>query len=178
MRERDNSSSSSSSSASISGHDHSSGKSSYSSWEETDEEDEEDEEAINARRSPYWPRYRYFMISHGYRLDTCRDVKKFYEDYWERRRQEEPGVLSVGGCVGYNYACRERDESALCRDVGLVSVLFVCPAVHASCLGSHAARLSFPWYAHLRWEEDSCESCWTAQQGIGHYSNTIESTAS
>ena len=52
-----------------------------------DDKDEEDEEAINARRSPYWPRYRYFMISHGYRLDTCRDVKKFYEDYWERRRR-------------------------------------------------------------------------------------------
>ena len=82
---------------------------------------DEDEDELNTRLNPHWPSYRAAIEARGFHLDTYRDVKQFYERYWEGRRLEDIDELKhrVGG--GYQRACSaQENEDALCRDAGLV----------------------------------------------------------
>jgi len=89
-----------------------------------DDSDDEDEDEHNVRVAPHWQAYRHLFESHGYHLDTCKDVRQFYLRYWETRNIQQ----SIQSCAGYNSACREdRDENELCKDEGLVS-----PWLHSS----------------------------------------------
>lgn len=85
--------------------------------------DDEDDDERNARVTPFWPRYRAIIEQRGFHLDTFRDVKEFYERYWEGRRLADfdSARHAVGG---YTRACRGMgdDDNALCRDAGLVRV--------------------------------------------------------
>jgi hypothetical protein len=89
-----------------------------SSYPSSDDSDDEDEDEHNLRAAPHWQTYRHLFESHGYHLDTCKDVRQFYLRYWETRNIQQ----SIRSCAGYNSACREdRDENELCKDEGLVS---------------------------------------------------------
>ena len=89
-----------------------------SSDDDSDEDEVEDEDEHNLRVAPYWQAYRHLFESHGYHLDTCKDVRQFYLRYWETRNIQQ----SIQSCAGYNSACREdRDDNELCKDEGLVS---------------------------------------------------------
>jgi len=89
-----------------------------------DDDDSDDEDELNVRVAPHWQAYRHLFESHGYHLDTCKDVRQFYLRYWETRNVQQ----SIQSCAGYNSACREdRDENELCKDEGLVS-----PLLHSS----------------------------------------------
>jgi hypothetical protein len=70
-----------------------------------------DEEEANQRISPYWPKYRSLISSRGFRLDTIRDVKRFYQSCGQ-----SPSATLLG-------IDNERGEEALCPDKGLVSWL-------------------------------------------------------
>lgn len=77
-----------------------------------------DEDDVNVRMAPNWCAYRHLLDRRGVRLDTCRDVKQWYQDYWE-------SLLSQGYNVckdlpGYARACSIPDENELCKDAGLV----------------------------------------------------------
>ena len=90
-----------------------------SSDDDSNGEDEEDEDEHNHRIAPHWQAYRHLFESHGYHLDTCKDVRQFYLHYWETRNIQR----SIQSCAGYQSACREnRDDNELCRDEGLVSL--------------------------------------------------------
>ena len=80
-----------------------------------------DEDEINTRVYPCWQEYRGLILRYGYRLDTYRDVKEFYENYWKSRRVDTRETLK---CKGYLRACAgsRSNEDALCRDAGLVSI--------------------------------------------------------
>lgn len=100
----------------------SSSRLSYSSESDSgDSSGGEDEDELNTRLTPHWPSYRAAIEARGFRLDTYRDVKQFYERYWEGRRLEDIDELKhrIGG--GYQRACNaQENEDALCRDAGLV----------------------------------------------------------
>ena len=97
--------------------------SSYASSDD-DSDDEDEDERNNVRVAPHWESYRHLFESHGYHLDTCKDVRQFYLRYWETRNIQQ----SIQSCAGYNSACREdRDENELCKDEGLVSPLLILP---------------------------------------------------
>ncbi|RDX56673.1 hypothetical protein OH76DRAFT_406570 [Lentinus brumalis] len=81
-----------------------------------------DEEAINCRISPYWCAYRSIIEARGFRLDTYRDVKQWYHDYWAHEASEGRAVLQ--DLPGYLRACRGQDENELCKDAGLPDRLF------------------------------------------------------
>lgn len=68
-----------------------------------------DDDQLNARLSPHWSKYRDLTLSKGYRLDTVRDVREHYRHY------------GVGAdTCGYLRAYTTSDDSALCKDPGLV----------------------------------------------------------
>jgi hypothetical protein len=91
-----------------------------SSSEDEDEDDEDDNH--NHRVAPHWQSYRHLIESHGYRLDTCNDVRQFYLRYWETRNVQR----NIASCAGYRSACRDgRDDNELCKDEGLVSPFLV-----------------------------------------------------
>ena len=58
--------------------------------------------------------YRDLILSKGYRLDTVRDVREHYQRYG----------TDIGTRVvhfsGYRLACATSDDTALCKDPGLV----------------------------------------------------------
>ncbi|KAF9780483.1 hypothetical protein BJ322DRAFT_295661 [Thelephora terrestris] len=86
-----------------------------------DSDEDEDEEERNHRVAPCWQSYRQLFESHGYHLDTCKDVRQFYINYWEARNVQH----SLETYAGYRSARREdRDENELCRDEGLPERLF------------------------------------------------------
>lgn len=72
-----------------------------------------DEDEANSRVYPVWSRYQKIFERRGFRLDTCLDVKRHYEQYCS--------VDSRSGMFGYLRACSVTDENALCNDPGLVS---------------------------------------------------------
>lgn len=95
--------------------------SSSSAPSDDDSDEDEDEDEHNLRVAPHWQAYRNLFESHGYHLDTCKDVRQFYLRYWETRNIQQ----SIQSCAGYKSACREdRDDNELCRDEGLVSPSF------------------------------------------------------
>ena len=100
---------------------------SYSSDDDSDEDEDEDE--YNFRVAPYWQAYRHLFESHGYHLDTCKDVRQFYLRYWETRNIQQ----SIQSCAGYRSACREgREDNELCKDEGLVSFSYLSYLVRPS----------------------------------------------
>ena len=107
---------------------------SSSSDDDSDEDsDDEDEDEYNFRVAPHWQAYRQLFESHGYHLDTCKDVRQFYLRYWETGNIQQ----SIQSCAGYRSACREdRDDNELCRDEGLVSFFSqFCPIPLYSPIG-------------------------------------------
>ena len=73
-----------------------------------------DEDQLNARLSPHWSKYRDLILSKGYRLDTVQDVREHYQLY---------GVgaeTRVTHLSGYRHTYATSDDSALCKDPGLV----------------------------------------------------------
>ncbi|PCH38059.1 kinase-like protein [Wolfiporia cocos MD-104 SS10] len=82
-----------------------------------------DEDAVNARLSPNWCCYRAIIGKWGFRLDTCRDVKRFYQRYWD-------GLVAQGCTIsesdwpGYLRACNGGGDDDLCKDAGLPDNLF------------------------------------------------------
>lgn len=87
--------------------------------------------------SPYWCAYRSIIEARGFRLDTYRDVKQWYHDYWAAQASE--GRTVSQDLPGYLRACRGKDENDLCRDAGLVSTC-------ASYLLSRRANLGLSPY--------------------------------
>lgn len=74
----------------------------------------------NRRVAPHWQSYRYLIESHGYHLDTCKDVRQFFLRYWQTRNIQR----NIESCAGYRSTCRDgRDGNELCKDEGLVSPL-------------------------------------------------------
>jgi len=81
-----------------------------------------DEDEVNGRMAPDWCVYRHSIERRGFRLDTCRDVKLWYQHYWA-------SLVTQGHSVskdypGYRRACIAGDENELCKDAGLPENLF------------------------------------------------------
>lgn len=78
-----------------------------------------DDDQVNTRIYPYWEKYRSVIDKRGFRLNTYRDVKQFYERNWDQCDLDELDTQ----CYDHEYkrACRGDNEDALCRDAGLVS---------------------------------------------------------
>jgi hypothetical protein len=77
-----------------------------------------DEDEVNRRVSPDWSKYRGLLESHGFRLDTFRDVKDFYHDYAQKVGLRLDDLRKL--MAGYSRACESEDDNALCKDAGLV----------------------------------------------------------
>ncbi|KAI1795789.1 kinase-like domain-containing protein [Ganoderma leucocontextum] len=80
------------------------------------------DEDVNIRMSPNWCSYRCVIASRGFRLDTCKDVKEWYHQYWAIQASE--GHTVTKDLPGYIRACGGQDENELCRDAGLPDCLF------------------------------------------------------
>ena len=131
--------------------------SSYASSDDDSDDEDDEDERDNVRVAPHWEAYRHLFESHGYHLDTCKDVRQFYLRYWETRNIQQ----SIQSCAGYNSACREdRDENELCKDEGLVSPLLYPPSPSVGLLalitrsyissGSRHGKLTtIPFLAHI-----------------------------
>ncbi|KAI0797918.1 kinase-like domain-containing protein [Abortiporus biennis] len=81
-----------------------------------------DEDDINCRMAPNWCAYRQLIEKRGFRLDTCRDVKQWYQHYWEMMSSQGQHVSR--DLPGYTRACSIDDENDLCKDAGLPENLF------------------------------------------------------
>ena len=79
-----------------------------------------DDDDVNVRIAPNWCAYRHTIERRGFRLDTCRDVKQWYQTYWEGLRAEGHSVTH--DLPGYTRACSIGDENELCKDAGLVRI--------------------------------------------------------
>lgn len=99
----------------------SSGSDYTSSSSSTSSQSSLDEDAVNMRVTPYWCAYRCVIESRGFRLDTYKDVKAWYHEYWASLGSQ--GHTVSKDLPGYIRACRGKDENELCRDDGLVCVL-------------------------------------------------------
>ena len=82
-----------------------------------------DDENLDSRVFPEWSSYRTVIECRGYRLDTVRDVRAFYDHSVARNCQELPskGFISLQPWMG--YPSNDEDENNLCKDRGLVSSL-------------------------------------------------------
>ncbi len=85
-----------------------------------------DEDDVNVRMAPNWCAYRHLIESRGTRLDTCADVKRWYQEYWENLSSQ--GYKVTKDLPGYTRACSYPDENELCKDAGLVSTSLSCGA--------------------------------------------------
>lgn len=123
------------------------GSDSSSSTSEDDDDDDYNKRLI----TPCWEAHRQLLQRRGFRLDTYRDVKKFYERYWadaaEAGQNSSTGSqcpkacrncnalvkkdcsprADIGTAAGYVRACKGgregcEGEDGLCRDAGLVRV--------------------------------------------------------
>ncbi|KAH9946038.1 kinase-like domain-containing protein [Epithele typhae] len=83
---------------------------------------QDDDDATNARLAPRWYAYRCLLEGHGFRLETCKDVKQSYHDYWAAQASE--GRTVTKDLPGYIRACRAPNEDELCQDAGLPDRLF------------------------------------------------------
>ncbi|EIN07341.1 hypothetical protein PUNSTDRAFT_71694 [Punctularia strigosozonata HHB-11173 SS5] len=87
--------------------------------DDDDDDDDDDDEAYNLRICPCWDTYRRTLERRGFLLDTCRDVK----DYYEQHCSASDPDASLHSVPGYQRACIGKDN-ALCRDAGLPESLF------------------------------------------------------
>ncbi|KAG6814368.1 hypothetical protein H0H92_010954 [Tricholoma furcatifolium] len=78
-----------------------------------------DEDEVNRRITPNWEHYRDTLRTRGFRLETVRDVKQFYERY-----SQHIDVDLTSSHSGYRRVCESQDEDALCPDAGLPGNLF------------------------------------------------------
>ncbi|OCH94980.1 kinase-like protein [Obba rivulosa] len=81
-----------------------------------------DEEAANRRIKPDWCAFRHIIESRGFRLDTFRDVKQYYQHYCESLGSLDPETAHE--LPGYARARRGLDDNDLCKDLGLPENLF------------------------------------------------------
>lgn len=88
-----------------------------------------DEDEVNRRITPYWPKFRSLIECRGFRLDTFRDVREFYDRYSEGQILHQ--LDSKKHIPGYPPTSGDHDDNALCRDAGLVSIVSnLCGSVH------------------------------------------------
>ena len=73
---------------------------------------------MNGRVTLAWECYKKLFECRGYRLDTARDAKQYYERVFTRSILDSP--TNVCHKEAYTRACKS-DPDALCRDAGLVS---------------------------------------------------------
>jgi hypothetical protein len=82
-----------------------------------------DDDDLDFRVSPEWCRYRALIEGHGYRLETVRDVRAFYQYLAAQQSQELPAkYVSVNQAWSGHPSDSEADND-LCKDRGLVSEL-------------------------------------------------------
>ncbi|EMD38399.1 hypothetical protein CERSUDRAFT_49176 [Gelatoporia subvermispora B] len=81
-----------------------------------------DEEAVNGRVRPDWCTFRDVIESRGFRLDTFRDVKQYYQYYCETLGYLDPE--NAQKLPGYARAREGLDDNDLCKDLGLPENLF------------------------------------------------------
>jgi hypothetical protein len=115
----------------------------------SEEDDDDEEEEFNIRMSPRWDGYKRILEKRGFLLDTCRDVKEYYEQHCEG-----PGRESLHNIPGYQRACLGK-ENALCRDAGLVSNRRLLSSRPVPTVTFSSARGSIPRTCCARWCEDN-----------------------
>lgn len=76
-----------------------------------------DDDEVNCRVTPSWLEYRDLLNRRGFRLDTIKDVRHFYEQTSEDRIRELGWSSHVSRCF------EGRDDDALCPDPGLVRIV-------------------------------------------------------
>ncbi|CAL1704456.1 unnamed protein product [Somion occarium] len=81
-----------------------------------------DEDEFNKRIAPNWCAHRLIIERCGFRLDTRRDVKLWYQHYWESLISQ--GYTVTKDLPGYTRACNGSDDNELCKDAGLPENLF------------------------------------------------------
>jgi hypothetical protein len=80
----------------------------------------DDQDEVNSRTVPDWLRYRDLLGYSGFKLDSYRDVREFYErSSWFRSLTVD---VSNGVLSEYSRVCRDYEENALCKDAGLVCI--------------------------------------------------------
>ena len=97
-----------------------------------------DEDELNSRVKPVWERHRRVLERRGFRLDTARDVRRYYECFLR-----DGQTLSVCDREAYAKAC-QADDDALNGDAGLVRVSAMCYKVPSSvirCLTPNLSRI-------------------------------------
>ncbi|KAF8636580.1 hypothetical protein AX17_003391 [Amanita inopinata Kibby_2008] len=80
-----------------------------------------DEDVVNRRMTPYWPSYLNLFKAHGFRLDTIRDVKQYYD---VRGSAHLPYAILHSPSSDYSRVHKSEDDDALCPDYGLPDNLF------------------------------------------------------
>ncbi|KLO13524.1 hypothetical protein SCHPADRAFT_904108 [Schizopora paradoxa] len=97
---------------------------------DSDDSSEDDEDYNKRVKAPCWEAHRRLLERRGFRLDTYRDVKSFYERYWADKDDHRCSDTYSRSCpAGYMRACRggregREGEDGLCRDAGLPENLF------------------------------------------------------
>lgn len=71
-----------------------------------------DEDEVNRRVTPFWPKYRYVLRARGYRLETVKDVKVYYNQKLQRSASDS----SRWDSSFYSNQPDFDDDDALCPD--------------------------------------------------------------
>lgn len=106
-----------------------------------------DEDEVNRRVTPHWPSYQSIIKLRGFRLETIRDVKAFYQNYLQNGSADTNLFY-----FSHLLACENQDDDALCRNTGLHDNLYrgfricdgtkvVLKAVHISSREYEVIRL-------------------------------------
>ncbi|KAG6900868.1 hypothetical protein C0993_009986 [Termitomyces sp. T159_Od127] len=95
-----------------------------------------DEDEVNRRLAPHWASYQNIFKIRGFRLDTVRDVKDFYN-----KNLPHHGPEPSASHAGYLRLCESKDDNALCPDAGLRDNLFrgvrVCDGTRVMVKAAH-----------------------------------------
>lgn len=81
-----------------------------------------DDGSSDFRVSPEWSRYGPIIERRGYRLETVRDVRAFYERLAAQGCQGLPSQHVSVPQHWIGYPQNAEDENDLCKDRGLVSL--------------------------------------------------------
>lgn len=79
--------------------------------------DEEDDDELQVRLIPCWNYYRSLLEKHGFRLETVRDVRAFYDQLCQQKNIDchaFPGYIRTRGAT---------DDNEILRDAGLVRIV-------------------------------------------------------
>ena len=98
-----------------------------------------DEDEMNSRMKPFWPKYQATFKRRGFRLDTLKDVKLFYN----RRSQGTPSNCFVSQ-KKFHQDTTQDDDDSLCPDAGLVCA---SESTHGLVLTSSYATPSLTIYS-------------------------------